>query len=378
MKLKRAVFVLLVCGLVLAVLGISKAALDARRIEDVMKKDALTQQDLQIIDQFIRDAVATLVRTIDFTEVSKTRAIVVSHQSTQAQYAQQYSESCYRHIAEGMEHARADIRDETTLFKVVTNLLILIDSLKDPRLIELAIQEIPHGNSAVRYWAVRASTDPELWTKIGQGQGAAQLAGRVMTACDQVVDGSSPEVLLQMAQFAGRFDTGQATTLLMRIAEVRVRSYADWSVSYELMDGAVLRLLTDKIVGGGNGGSDQLARRFAHLYSFAIQRYIKGQNLGRLRDMSRNYLISVLIDTEDKCVGRLLGAPQVTIRRAIEAGDVAGLQAEHGRLLGTEASAGAIPARFNFSYGAPGENRTAPPVLPDPPQRTAPAAEDQS
>ncbi|MDI6448335.1 hypothetical protein [Anaerobaca lacustris] len=377
MKLKRAVFVLLVCGLVLAVLGISKAALDARRIEDVMKKDALTQQDFQIIDQFIRDAVATLVRTIDFTEVSKTRALVVSHQSTQAQYAQQYSESCYRHIAEGMEHARADIRDETTLFKVVTNLLILIDSLKDPRLIELAIQEIPHGNSAVRYWAVRASTDPELWTKIGQGQGAAQLATRVMTACDQVVDSSGPEVLLQIARFAGRFDTGQATALLMRITEVRVRSYADWSVNYELMDGAVLRLLTDKIVGGGNGGSDQLARRFAHLYSFAIQRYIKGQNLGRLRDVSRNYLISVLIDTEDKCVGRLLGAPQATIRRAIEGGDLAGLQAEHDRLLGTAASAGVIPTRFNFSYGAQGENRTAPPVLPDPPQRTAPAAEDQ-
>lgn len=378
MKLKSAVFVLLVCGLVLAVLGVSKAVMEVRRIEEVMKKDILSQQDLQVIDEFINDAVATLVRTIDFTEVSKIRAIIVSHQSPKTQYAQQYSESAYRRIAEGMEHVRSDIRDETTLFKVITNLLILVDSLKDPRLIDLAIQEIPHDNSAVRYWAVRASTDAALWTKISQSQSTAtQLATRIMTACDQVVDDSSPEVLLQMAQFTGRFDTAQAAELLMHIAEARIRSYADWSVGYELMDSAVLRLLTDKILAGGNGGSDQLARQFARLCSFTIQRFTKGQGLGRLSDSSRNYLISVLIDTEDKCLGRLLGAPQTTIRRAIEAGDLAALQAEHARLLGVEGSVGAIATRFNFSYGAPGENRTAPPVLPDPPQRVVPAAEDQ-
>ncbi len=376
MKLKRAVFILLVCGLVLAVLGVSKAVVDARRVEEVMKKDVLTQQDLEAIDQFISDAIGTLVRTIDFTEVSRIRAIIVSHQSTQTQYARQYSESCYRHIANGIEHARSDIRDESTLFKVITNLLILIDSLRDPHLIDLAIQEIPHPNNAVRYWAVRASTNAELWAKIGQGQGAAQLATRILSACDRVVDTSSPEVLLQMAEFAGRIGTAQAAELLMHIAEARIRSYADWSVRYELMDAAVLRLLTDKIVDGGNGGSDQLARRFARLYSFAIQRYIKGQNLGRLRELARNYLISVLIDTEEKCLGRLLGAPQATIRRAVEAGDLNALQAEHDRLMGAESRAGAVPTRFNFSYGAQGENRTAPPALPDPPQQTASPAED--
>lgn len=376
MKLKRAVFVLLVCGLVLAVLGVSKAVVDARRVEEVMEKDALTQQDLEAIDDFVRDAVGSLVRTIDFTEVSKIRAIIVSHQSTQTQYARQYSESCYRHIAEGIEYARTDIRDESTLFKVITNLLILIDSLKDPQLIDLAIQEIPHSNSAVRYWAVRASTNAELWAKMGQGQGAAQLATRVLNACERVVDSSSPEVLLQMAKFAGRFNTVQASELLMHVAEARIRSYADWSVRYELMDAAVLRLLTDKIVDGGNGSSAQLARRFARLYSFAIQRYIKGQNLGRLTNVSRNYLISVLIDTEDKCLGRLLGTPQVTIRRAVEAGDLAALQDEHARLLGTEDDAGAVPTRFNFTYGGQDERRTAPPTLPNPPRRTAPAAEN--
>lgn len=379
MKLKRAVFILLVCGLVLAVFRVSEAVVDLRRIEEVLKKDVLTQQDFEVIDEFMNDAVTDMVRTMDFTQVSKTRAIIVSHQSEQAQYAQQYSEAAYRHIAEGIQEARTDIRDENTRFKVITNLLILVDSLKDPRLTDLAIQEIGHGNNAVRYWAVRASTDPELWAKISQNQNsAAQRATRIMTACDQVVDTSSPEVLLQMAEFAGRFDTAQASGLLMHVADARIRSYADWSVSYELMDGAVLRLLGDKILAGGNGSSDQLAKRFAHLYSFAIQRYVKGLSLGRLTSVSRNYLISVLIDTEEKTLSRLLGAPQTTIRRVIEAGDLAGLQTEHGRLLGTEGSAGAVSAKFNFNYGTDGQSRTAPPVLPNPPQRTAPADETQS
>lgn len=372
MKLKRAVFIFLVCGLVLAILEVSEAVVDLQRIEEVMKKDVLTQQDFQIIDEFMNDAVADMVRATDFTQVSKTRAIIVSHQSEQAQYAQQYSESAYRQIAEGMQEARTDIRDENTRFKVITNLLILVDSLQDPRLIDLAIQEIGHENSAVRYWAVRASTNRELWSQIGQGQGsAAQLATRIMRACDQVVDTSSPEVLVQMAEFAGRFDTEQAAGLLMHIAEARIRRYADWSVRYELMDSAVLRLLCDKIVAGGNGSSDQLGRQFSQLYSFALQRYIKGLNLGRLSELSRNYLISVLIDTEEKCLTRLLGTPQTTIRRAIEAGDAMALQTEHDRLFGTESGAGVIPSKFNFSYGQPGQRQTAPPVLSDPPERPA-------
>lgn len=378
MKLKRAVFVFLVGGLVLAVLEVSQAVVDLRRIEEVIKKDVLTQQDFQVIDEFMNDAVTDMVRATDFTQVSKTRAIILSHQSEHPQYAQQFSESAYRQIAEGMQEARTDIRDENTRFKVITNLLILIDSLRDPRLVDLAVQEIPHSNNAVRYWAVRACTNPELWKKIGQGQGGgAQLATRIMTACDPIVEGSSAEVLLLIAQFAGRFDTAQAAGLLIGVADARIRRYADWSVDYELMDSALLRLLCDKIVAAGSGASDQLAKRFAHLYCFAFQRYIKGQNLGRLNEMSRNYLLSVLIDTEEKCLGPLLGTPQTTIRRAIESGDLAALQTESDRLFGTETSAGVLPTKFNFSYGASGQNRTAPPVLPDPPQRAEPAAMPQ-
>lgn len=373
MSLKRAVFAILVGGLVLTMFSVSRAVVDLRRIKEVHGKSVLTQQDMDVIDEFMKDAVTDLVRTTDFTQVSKTRTTILTYQSSQAQYAQQYSESAFRYVEAGVQEARTDIRDENRRFKVVANLLILVDSLKDPRLIPLAIAEIKHPNSAVRYWAVRAATDPGLWTKLNQNQSAAaQTAGQILAECSRVAGGSSPEVLHLMAEFASRYDTAEAERLLLQVADARIGRYADWSVRYELMDSAILKVLCDKIVAGSGSGS-QLARRFGQLLSFAMQRYIKGQSDGAVKPISLNYLVSVLIETEEKCIGRLLGAPQATIRRAIEAKDVAALQAEHDRLLGAGNQAGVLSSKFSVNYGPEGQGRPAPLTLPDRPEGGVPA-----
>jgi len=373
MSFKRAVFVLLVAGLVLAMFSVSRAVVDLRRIKEVHGKSVLTQQDMQVIDEFMQDAVEDLVRTTDFTQISKIRAMILTYQSPQAQYAQQYSESALRHITAGLDEARTDIRDDSRRFKVIANLLILIDSLKDPRLVNVAVAEIKHPNNAVRYWAVRAVSDSELWAKLNQNQAAAsQLAGRILAECGQAVGGSSPEVLRLMADFAGRFDTPQAERLLAQVADARIASYADWSVKYELMDGAVLATLCEKLMAGG-AAKPELAQRFGQLLSFVMQRYIKGQGQSVLQPASANYLVSVMIDTEEKCLGRLLGTPQVNIRRAVEAGDLNALQAEHDKLLGTGSQAGTLTSKLNISYGPEGQSQAAPLALPPQPQSSAPA-----
>ncbi len=373
MSFKRAVFVLLVAGLVLAMLSVSRAVVDLRRIKEVHVKSVLTQQDMQVIDEFMQDAVEDLVRTTDFTQVSKVRATILTYQSSQAQYAQQYSESALTHITAGLQEARTDIRDENRRFKVIANLLILIESFKDPRLVNLAIGEIKHPNNAVRYWAVRAVADSGLWAKLGQNQAAAsQLTGRILAECGQVVGESSPEVLRLMSEFAGRFNTAEAERLLAQVADVRIARYADWSVKYELMDGAVLSTLCGKLAAGGTA-SPELAQRFGQLFSFVMQRYVQGQNQGALKPASAGYLVSVMIDAEEKCLGRLLGAPQANIRRAIEAGDLNALQTEHDRLLGTGNQAGVLSSKLNISYGPEGQSQAAPLTLPPRPQSNASA-----
>jgi len=369
MNAKRAVFAIIVGGLVLA-FSISRAVIDTSRIETVKGKNVLTQQDLQIIDDFMEDAVGDIVRTVNFTEVAKIRTIILNYQSTQAQYADQYSQSAHARISAGLQEARG-ISDPARRFKVMTNLLILVDSLGYPRLSDLAVAMISHDNNAVRYWAVRSATSPGLWAKLAQNQSnAAQLASRIFAECSGVVDSSSPEVLNLMAEFAGRNATAQADELLARVADTRITRYADWSVRYELVDGTVLRLLSDKLASGG-AAKPELGKRFGQLYSFVIQRYIKGQQQGVLPESSRNYLASVVAEVENRCLNRLMGAPQAILTMAVQQNDVNALQAEHDRLLGAANQAGVLVSRLNFTYGSAGNDRSTPLTLPDPPRRAA-------
>ncbi len=359
-------------GLLLTLFSVSQAQVDSRRIEEVIKKSVLTQEDFEVIDAFAGDAIGRLVRTVDFTEVAKTRASIVSHQSAQAQYAQRFSEACSREIQAGFDYANEQITDPQRRFKVFANLLILINELNDPRLIDLAVGMIGHEASAVQYWAIRAATNPAAWEKLSQDQAAAAATTRkILDASGKVVGTSSPEVLSLMAQFAGRYDTVPAVELLVSIAEVRIQNYADGTASYELIDATLLKLLSGKIAANG-----QAARAFSQLYSYAIQRYIRGMQNNSLKGMSQSYLASVLVETEEQCLSKLLGGTQTGIRRALEAGDVNALQAEHDRLLGNASAPGILSTKFNINYGTGGTNRTTPLALPEPqPSRPAPASQ---
>lgn len=373
MRVRCAFWASLVSGLVVILSTASQAQVDPRRIEEVVKKNVLTPQDMEVIDAFVAEEVGRLVRTTDFTEVAKSRAVIVSHQTTQAQYAQRFSEATLREIGKGFEYVAGEISDPERKVRVLTNLLILAGELNDPRLIDLGLRMIPQENNAVRYWALRVATNPTLWTKLAQDQNAATLAAAIIDACSKVVETSSAESLFLMAQFASRYDTAPAQDLLGRIAEVRIKRYADWAVRYELVDTGILKFLSARITSGGTA-NPQLARQFAQLYSYAIQRYIRGIKDNSLKELSASQLAAVLVETEQQCLSKLLSSPQTGITRAVEAGDMTALQAEHDRLLGSASQAGALPSKFNFTYGSAQEKRTAPLALPEPLQRKEAAA----
>jgi hypothetical protein len=366
MRAERAFFAILIGGLVLTLPTVSRAQVDSRRIEEVVKKSVLTPEDMQVIDAFVSDAVGRLVRTTDFTEVAKTRAVIVSHQISQAQYAQRFSEAVSREIGKGFDYATNEITDPDRRFMVFTNLLILANELSDPRFVDLGVRMIPHENSTVRYWAVRVATNPGVWDKLNQDQNtAAPLSGKVLDACGKIVGTSGAESLYLMAQFAGRYNTAAAQDLLARVADVRIERYADWTVKYELVDTGILKLLSAKIASGGTA-NQPLARQFAQLYSYAIQHYLRGVKDNNLKESSASQLASVLVETEQQCLGKLLSGPQTGITRALEAGDMTALQAEHDKLLGGPNQTGALPSKFNFTYGSAQDKRSAPLPLPEP------------
>lgn len=364
MRAKWVVFAVLAAFSFL-VFGSSAAAVDTSRIDAVRSKGVLTNQDLQVIDNFLADGVAELVRTEKFTDIARLRSVILTRQvSKQKQYGQQYSASAVKHLTAGLQAAlRLPVETRTT---VTVNLLILIDGMADLRLLDLSVAMLRSDNTLVRYWAIHGLTNGGIVAKLNSGGAATlQVAGVIAKKLGGVVDGSGPEALALIVRFAGGVNVSQAEELLLVVADARIKRYMTWRVKYELLDATILRMLAEKMPSGSTRTS-AVAYRYGQLYSCAIQRYVVGKAF--LSKVQRRQLISVMVGTEEKCASKLLGAPRSAMKRAIERGDDAALLAEHNRLLGTDAKVGELAAKIKFVYGpdASGNKRNGPFALPRP------------
>jgi len=350
-------------------------AVSARDIEKVQMKGVLGDEDFQIIDNFVKEAVRDLVRTEDFTSIAKVRARILrrsksSKESAQAQYSQHFSESALTHISEAFKQARG-LKPEDRKLKTTLNLLILVGNLQDIRLVDLAIPMLKEPSTIIHYWAVYSITNPGITEQFNSTEPAdLALAGRIIEQLKGLVDDSSPEITALMARFAAEVNVPQGEELLLQIAQMRMRRYADWTVNYELLDASILKFLYDKISSAGQSKA-AIARSFGQLYSYTMQRYIKGRDF--LSPEQKHQLASVLVEIENKCLWKLLGMTmrQTTIKRAVEQDDYNSLLQEHNRLLGDETSVGQLPLKLNFDYGTKpdGSKLTAPLALPERPKR---------
>jgi len=373
--------------LVLAV-DLVSGAVSTSEIDSVRNKGVLEDEDFQIIDKFVAEAVRELVKTKDFTSIARIRTVILARKSSSrdsaaTQYAEQFSKSAYKYISSGLKQA-SGLTPEERKFKVVLNLLILVDGLSDLRLADLAMEKLSNHNTVIRYWAVHSVTNPGITKQLNSAKAAnSNLARNIVGRLKGLVEGASPETIALMAQFAADVDIPQGEDLLLQIADMRISKYANWTVDYELLDATVLRLLCNKISAAGlnkplpatSRGKPAIARRFGQLYSYAIQRYVKVKGRDFLAATQIGQLASVLVETEDKCIRELLEKRQVVIKRAVERDDVTALLLEHNRLLGDETRAGELALKLNFDYGPSpdGNKRTAPLTLPEPPKELIPS-----
>jgi hypothetical protein len=236
----------------------------------------------------------------------------------------------------------------------------------------------------IRYWAVHSLTNPSIVQQLNSGATSnPELARTITERLKEVGQTSKPEINVHIARFAANINIPEGEELLLQVANNRIKRYADWKVTFEFYDIIILKLLESKIPLPSQGigtptpttslNKPAIARSFAQLYSYVIQRYIKGSNV--LNDTQKQHLTSVIIEIEEKCVTRLLGLSrsQGTIRRTIERDNLTALSDEHNKLLGDETSTGQLPSKLGFDYSTTpdGTKRTAPIPLPDKPQKTA-------
>ncbi len=381
MRGKRTFLGVLAAFLVLAMYSGSEAV-DTRAIDSVRNKGVLGSSDFQIIDDFVNEAVRELVRTKDFSSIATIRSVILSRSSSktsaQAQYSEQFSESAQKYISSGFQDAEK-LTSESRKLKVKVNLLILMDGLCDVRLADLAIGMLKDKNTVIRYLAVHSLTNAGIVKQLNSaGVDNSKLARLIverlgeppLLSYESKKGGSGPEVIRLMAEFAAAVNIAQGEDLLGQIADMRMKRYADWTVQYELLDAAILRLLYKKISSGAVN-KPAVARRFGQLYSYVLQRYVKGRD--SLNATQKHQLASVLVEIEQSCISKLLGMRQTVIKRAVEGGDYTALLQEHSRLLGDKTRAGRLPLKLKFDYGetSDGVKRIAPLALPEQPRTKA-------
>ncbi|MHC4807828.1 MAG: hypothetical protein ACYTBX_16420, partial [Planctomycetota bacterium] len=178
MKIKWVILAVL-AGFLVLLMSLNSVAVNTRDVDVVRKKEVLNSQDLTVIDNFVSEAVRELVKTRDFTSIAKLRTVILSRQSTQGQYAQQFSESAFKHFSAGFTLAQA-LRTEDRKTRVAVNLLILIDGLQDLRLADLAIGMLRNKNMIVRYWAVHCLTNPGIIKQLNSTETSNSRAAEVI------------------------------------------------------------------------------------------------------------------------------------------------------------------------------------------------------
>jgi hypothetical protein len=354
--MKHKLVILAVLGASLTLMGQSVfGAIDTRDIERIRSKTVLEGPDFKVIDDFVKEAVHSLLITEDFSSIAQARKTLISRtestaESAKAQYSIQFLKSSIKHVSDAMQRV-GTIRDEDRRFLLTVNLLILVDrlvdELKDIELANLATAYVEDKNMVVRYWAVKCVAD----SRVLNSKQKVDINQRIFETLTNVVENSSNEVLKVIAEFTATVEDARGEALLFQIADVRLKAYTEWEVGSEYLDGSILKSLWRRREASG-ANTMEIGQRFGQLYSYLLQRYVKDLDGGAfMSSRSRAWAVGVLVEVEQYCISKALGKTQA-IKKAIDRKDFRKLIQEHDRLLGssTGSSTGRGALSVNFGY----------------------------
>lgn len=346
----------------------SLAEVSTSGIDNVREKQVLDDEDFSVIDEFLTNAVNEFLQIENFSSVSRLRSVILSRknntrESSRQQYQNQFYESANRAISNTLAQAE-QIEDPKRRFKVMVNLLVLVDGFESPEVSQVALDYIDYSKKSVRYWAVHSLTNPDIINALNSSSRYMDLTDRIISELEAVVTDCSYETAVLIVEFAAGLEEGG--DLLIKITKNRFEKYQNWDVDKVYFDTELLASLSEKINQSSGEEKKKFARYFSQLYSYTIQRYIKGRDV--LTDEQKTRLKSLIVETERNCIGRKMDIPQVSIKQAVENNDYTKLQQEHNQLLGDDTQRGRLPSTFGFYYGdTSGETqRTAPLELSDP------------
>lgn len=360
---KKSYCVSIIVLTVVFLLSSAVFAADSSGIDAVFRKaksgdGVINSGDKRVIGEFVSKSLDELVNALDLAEMSDIRNEIASRSIKKKpnQYSMAFAGAMKKALTPVLNQV-ANTTDEVRKNQLTINLLILLADINTIELAPIGMSMFGDENAAIRYWAVSSVATREIAVQLKSAvTGDPKLAAQIVSQFDKMVDENTfPEILNLIVTFADALDTTETDAILLRIASIRIKSYAQWTVKFEFMDANLLNSLARTIIAADSASKSniaEIARSFAQLYSYAIQRYVRGFNI--LGDTQKNELVFVLAEVEQVSVGKLLGQSQNDIKKFVSSSNqrsIDSLDKEHDSLLGTASRAGRLARKLNFNYG---------------------------
>jgi hypothetical protein len=366
--MKRILCVLAVFFITLPVFS----AIDTREIESLRQRlvsasSTVSAADEAVIAKFWRTGLDRMFLASDPAEVVEVRKQLTGQKGGEnlSFYATAYIAEAFKDLQVAFETVER-IENPAKKALVDRNLMILAAEIASPKLAPLALQRFGDEDEVIRYWAVKAVTQPAVIEELTRGvtpdpeMTEAILKGLL----EQSASESVAEIQKKMIVFAGAVDHPLSQQMLTGFADKRIEAYKNWTVTNESLDIPLLNALGCTAVSQSGDTKSLFGQKFAELYSLVIQRYMKGQTVLPAKTVEQ--LIAVIAEVDQSCVSKSLEI-QTGIVRAIQR--KTGLEREYDTLFGNRMMAGELALKLRFDYGkdASGKALTAPPELSAPP-----------
>ncbi|MCE5184611.1 MAG: hypothetical protein LLF76_00605 [Planctomycetaceae bacterium] len=358
--MKQFLFILAVLSLVLPVFS----AVDTVDIAAVRQRStaSVSTADQAVITKFWRTSLDRMFLAPEPQEVVDTRLQLVEQKGgDNAVFAETYLGEALKDIQVAYETVQK-IESPSKRLLIEQNLTILVAELQSPKLLPLVLDRTASEDEVVRYWAVKAITQPAIASELAKpGSSQSQVTDAVLKAVSQRAPVETrPEIARMVLLFAGSVDHPAARELLISMADKRIELYKNWTVQNEDLDVSLLNALGGVATLQSGDTKALFGRKFAELYAVILQRYLKGQ--GKLGPASIERLVTVIVEVDQSCLDKVMTI-KTGIKTAIQR--KTGLEREYETLLGNRMMAGELATKLRFDYGkdASGKAITAPPEI---------------
>ncbi|AQT69380.1 hypothetical protein STSP2_02569 [Anaerohalosphaera lusitana] len=333
----------------------------------------LSSSDREIISEFVSDSIDELVSAQNGSEMIAVRTGISTRMLSDknSKYRLAFSDILEENLLDAVNYVSSWEAGERKK-QIQTNLIILAARLQSPQLVDFAVNMLSQDDIVIRYWAVKSLTGDRLVKMLNDPITADKnITDKILTALNGYIGpNTTAEVLAVISRFAADLEAPATNDMLLKIVDVRMRDYEDWTVDYEKADAEILAVLAGEAQNLSGSQKARFLGAFAQLYSYTIQRYILGQDL--LDKENENYLIATMAEVEQKILPKLLGRPQDSIRKALDRGNLTELKQEHDRLFGSTGRKGLLEYDNTLDYGTDkagqklsGPRTLSPPPVPD-------------